>query len=303
MFKELLSKIKDKVNEANQNYEEYQKLLVSAEVINGLVPLPTEVNQNNKLDPSDIVNNCPDLNVTKAKIIIDLIPMEELPLVVIYSKEVKSNKEYYFVPTTKFIWIINQYGYIKHEYTSVTMKIVKSGLMSKMVYFNNHMLEMNGDKVEYFSNLINNIEIRNQEIINKNATLCGINPILRIINNIGTGVSIDNQKNVVFHTKDLNKRYHISELDNFELFIDNNATIEKRTKMQTRITAGKTSCYEMKLKITAKTGESFFMQILPRGPFEKMYQNTNQSYIESFKFAREIIDLLDDLNEKHLGGY
>ena len=73
--------------------------------------------------------------------------------------------------------------------------------------------------------------------------------------------------------------------------------------MKTRITAGKSSCYEMKFRITAKTGESFFMQILPRSTFENMYQNTNQYYVDSFKFAREIIDILDDLNEKHLGGY
>lgn len=303
MFKELVGKIKDKISEVNQNIEEYQKLLVGAEVINGLLQLPTEVNQNNRIDPNDIVNNCPDLNEAKAKLIINLIPMGELPLVVIYSKEVKSNMEYYFVPTTRCIWIINQYGYMKLEYPNVTMRIIKGGLMSKSVYFNNHMLEMNGDKVEYFSNLINNPEFRNQEITNKNATLCGINPTLRIINNIGTGISIDDQKNIVFHTKDLNKKYHISELDNYELFIDNNATIEKRTKMKTRITAGKSSCYEMKFRITAKTGESFFMQILPRSTFEKMYQNTNQAYIDSFKFAREIIDILDELNEKHLGGY
>lgn len=303
MFKELVGKIKDKINEANQNNEEYHKLLAQSETINGLFSLPTETNPNKRLDPVEIVNNCPDLNETKAKLIIDILPIDELPLAVIYSKEIKSNLEYYFVPTTRCIWIINQYGYIKYEYNAVTMRIIKSGIMSKMVYFNNHMLEMNGDKIEYFSNLVNNPEIRNQEIINRNNTLCGIIPSLRIINNIGTGISIDENKNIVFHTKDLNKKYHISELDNYELYIDNNSTIEKRTKMKTRITAGKSSCYEMKFKITAKNGESFFMLILPRSPFEKMYQNTNESYINCFKFAREIIDLLDDINEKHLNGY
>ena len=303
MFKELIGKIKDKITEANQNYEEYQKLLATAEVINGIVPFTGEANPNNRLDPNDIVNNCPDLNEAKAKLIINTIPIDEIPLVVIYSREVKSNMEYYFVPTTRFIWIINQYGYMKHDYSNVTMRIVKGGLMSKMVYFKNHMLEMNGDKVEYFNNVINNLEFRTQELTNKNNVLCGITPELRIINNIGTGISIDNQKNIVFHTKDLNKKFHISELDNYELYIDNNSTIEKRTKMKTRITAGKSSCYEMKFKITSKTGESFFMQILPRSPFEKMYQNTNEYYMNSFKFAREIIDLLDDLNEKHLNGY
>ena len=303
MFKEIIGKIKTKINERNQSIEEYHKLLSTSQVINGLLTLPTEINPNNKIDPADIVNNCPDLNDTKAKLIINTIPIDELPLVVIYTKEIKSNKEYYFVPTTRFLWIINQYGYLKYEYSNVTMRIIKSGLMSKSVYFNNHMMEMNGDKVDYLSNLINNKELRNQEIINKLATLCGVNPKLRIINNIGTGISVDNQRNIVFHTKDLNKKYHISELDNYELFIDNNATIEKRTKMQTRITAGKSSCYEMKFKITAKNGESFFMQILPRRTFEKMYQNTNDAYVNSFKFAREIIDLLDDMNDKQISGY
>ena len=204
MFKEIIGKIKTKINERNQSIEEYHKLLSTSQVINGLLTLPTEINPNNKIDPADIVNNCPDLNDTKAKLIINTIPIDELPLVVIYTKEIKSNKEYYFVPTTRFLWIINQYGYLKYEYSNVTMRIIKSGLMSKSVYFNNHMMEMNGDKVDYLSNLINNKELRNQEIINKLATLCGVNPKLRIINNIGTGISVDNQRNIVFHTKDLN---------------------------------------------------------------------------------------------------
>ncbi len=302
MFNDLFGKIKNKITEVNKNSEEYYKSLNEAQVIEGLLSLP-QSNPNNRLDPTDIVNNCPDLNEAKAKLIINTIPIDELPLVIIYSKEVKTNMEYYFVPTTKYLWIINEYGYVKHNYENVTAKIVKGGLMSKMVKVNNHMLEMTGDKINYFENLITNPEFRTQELTTKSNNLCGINPTLRIINNIGTGISIDNNKNIVFHTKELNKKYHISELDNYELFIDNNATIEKKTKMQTRITAGKSSCYEMKFKITAKSGESFFMQILPRSTFEKMYQNTNAEYMNSFKFAREIIDILDDLNEKHLNGY
>ena len=34
-----------------------------------------------------------------------------------------------------------------------------------------------------------------------------------------------------------------------------------------------------------------------------MYQNTNDAYVNSFKFAREIIDLLDDMNDKQISGY
>ena len=302
MFKEFIGKIKDKIVETNNNNKEFQKHLAQAEVIQGLMSF-SQVNENNRVDPNDIVNNCPDLNVDKAKLIIKTIPIDEVNLCVIYSREIKTNMEYFFVPTTKYLWIINQYGYVKHNYENVTMQILKSGLMSKMVRINNHVLEMTGDKIEYLLNIISNPEYRIQELTQKNSHLCGIIPTLRIINNIGTGISLDNERNIVFHTKDLNKKYHISELDNYELYIDNNATIEKRTKMKTRITAGKSSCYEMKFKITAKTGESFFMQILPRSTFEKIYQSTNNEYINSFKFAREIIDILDELNDKQISGY
>ena len=73
--------------------------------------------------------------------------------------------------------------------------------------------------------------------------------------------------------------------------------------MKVRITAGKSSSYEMKLKITPKNEVAFFVPILPRSVFEKMYQNTSAEYMNNFKLSREIIDLLDDLNDKYLGGY
>ena len=139
MFKEFIGKIKDKIVETNNNNKEFQKHLAQAEVIQGLMSFP-QVNENNRVDPNDIVNNCPDLNVDKAKLIIKTIPIDEVSLCVIYSKEIKTNMEYFFVPTTKYLWIINQYGYVKHNYENVTMQILKSGLMSKMVRINNHVL-------------------------------------------------------------------------------------------------------------------------------------------------------------------
>ena len=67
MFKEIIGKIKTKINEVNQSIEEYQKLLSTSQVIDGLLTLPTEINPNNRIDPTIIVNNCPDLNDAKAQ--------------------------------------------------------------------------------------------------------------------------------------------------------------------------------------------------------------------------------------------
>ena len=43
MFKEIIGKIKTKINERNQSIEEYHKLLSTSQVINGLLTLPTEM--------------------------------------------------------------------------------------------------------------------------------------------------------------------------------------------------------------------------------------------------------------------
>lgn len=303
MFKEFVGKIKNKINEVNQNYEEYQKQLVAADVITSLQPYQNEPNPNKRIDPNIIVNNCPDLNIAKARLILNALSMTELHLCVLYAKEIKTNQEYYLVPTTNYLWIMSQLGYIKYEYSELTMNVIKGGLLSKVIKLNNFIFDVTGDKIEFFNNLINNIDFRNEEITKTKSTLFGLEPVLRIITSLESGITIDNNKNIIFHTKEFNKKYHISELDNYELYLDNNSTIEKRTKMSVRITAGKNSCYEMKLKITPKNETSFFIPILPRSPFEKMYQNTSESYMNSFKLSREIIDLLDDLNEKNLNGY
>lgn len=303
MIKEFIGKIKNKISEVNKNYEEYQKELVAAEVITSVQPLPTEIQTNKRIDPNTIVNNCPDLNENKAKIILNTLPMNELHLCVLYAKEVKTNNEYYFVPTTKCLWIMSQVGYIKYEYNNLTMNVLKGGLLSKIVKINNYIFEITGDKIEYLNNLISNETFRQEEISKVNNTLYGLEPTLRIITSVESGITMDANRNIIFHTKEFSKKYNISELDNYELYLDNNPIIEKRTKMQVRITAAKNSCYEMKLKITPKNDVAFFVQILPRSVFEKMYQNTNAEYINSFKLAREIIDLLDELNDKYIGGY
>ena len=303
MFKELIGKVKSKIDEANQNFEEYQKQLLAANTITSIQPHQMEINKNKRIAATTIVSSCPDLNETKAKIILNALPMDELHLCIIYAKEIKTNNEYYIVPTTKYLWIMSQSGYIKYEYTGLVMKIIKGGLMSKVINLNNLIFEVTGDKIEYLNNLINNQGFRMQEITNKNNILFGLVPTLRIINEIDSGITIDDNKNIIFHTKEFSKMYHISQLDNYELYLDNNATIEKRTKMQVRITAGKNACYEMKLKITPKNEVPFIVPILPRSTFEKMYQNTSEAYMNSFKFVREIIDILDELNEKNLNGY
>ena len=303
MIKNFINKIKNKIDESNKNFEEYQKQLVEANTITSLMPYPEEINQNKRISPSVIVNACPDINETKAKLILNVLPMDELHLCVLYAKEVKTNNEYYLVPTTRCLWIMSQMGYIKYEYTNLKMTIIKSGLLSKVINLNNLIFDVTGDKIDYLNNLINNQEFRVNEITNINNTLFGLIPTLRIINEIGSGISIDNNKNIIFHTKEFNKKYHISQLDNYELYLDNNSTIEKKTKMKVRITAGKNACYEMKLKITPKNEVPFIVPILPRSTFEKMYQNTSESYMNSFKLSRELIDILDDLNEKHLNGY
>lgn len=304
MFKELVNNIKDKVGDMQKANEEYQQQLLNSATMPQLSQIPNVKNENLKISGELVTEICPNIPVQKGNIITNLIPINELMLIVIYAKEVKTNKEYYIIPTTSYLWIMNDTSYIRYNYENLVIKVLKSGLMSKSVNLLNVIFELSGEntQIDYLVNVINNQEFRTQEITKKVSTLCGTNPIKRNINRIETGISVDQNKNVVFHTKTFNQVFNIKDIDNFELMLDNNVLQEKRTKMQTRITAGKSSCYEIKIRVTITDGRTFVLPILPRSQFDQLYQSTSEKYLKNMKFAKEIMDELDYLNEEYMNG-
>ncbi|MBR3161362.1 MAG: hypothetical protein IKF19_01365 [Bacilli bacterium] len=289
--------LKNKINNIKEENKKYNELLNNSLTFNILKSLPNLDNTTTNTNPNIIINNCPDLNKDKAIIISKLIPLEETYLDILYAKEIKTNTEYWLILTNKKIWIINEkyYGIIPYN-TTKTCNIIKNNLMSKIININNILLEINGNdnKISNFISIITNNEIRNKIIIKKTKYLCNIIPIYQLINDIHSGISIDINNNIVFHTKNENYKISKEELINYEVLIDNNSIISKNQKSKTSINSFHNSCYTISLRITTNNN-TFLIPILEQNSFGTQYNNHDSIYINSINFAKEIVNKLDEI--------
>ena len=293
----ILDSIKNKLNEMEKTNEEYLNKLNNSNIINHLQEIPTLEEKN--ISPVILTSKSPNITEDKAKLINNLLPYNETYLEVLYSTEVKTKKEYFIVPTTKYLWIISNDGYNKYEYTSLRVEIIKKNLLTKVINLANFILEISSTEEELnnFINIINNIEYRTN-LINETINKYGDNEIYRTLNRIKSGISYDNECNIRFYSKDLFKRYNIRDLTNYELLMDNSVIQEKRMKQNSRITSSKNSCYEIKLRITPNDNNIFEIPILEKDAISQMYQSTSDTYIRNLEYAREIMNKLDHLNEE-----
>ena len=73
---------------------------------------------------------------------------------------------------------------------------------------------------------------------------------------------------------------------------------EKKMKQNTRLTAGKNSCYEIKIRITPKDNNIFEIPILEKDAIQQLYQSTSDTYIRNLEFAKRVMNILDKINEE-----
>ena len=297
----IIESIKNTINNIEKSNEEYQKMIYNASTISNLNSLDSSIEKD--ISPSLLTSKNPNITEAKAKLIINLLPLNEIYLEVLYSKEIKTNKEYFIVPTIKYLWIISQEGYIKFEYNNLNASIIKKSLLTKTINISNYIFEISNtdEEINNFINIINNKEYRTN-LINDEINKYGDNEIYRTLNKINSGISYDNNHNIRFYSKDLFKKYNIDEIENYELFMDNNVLQEKRMKQNARLTATKNSCYEIKIKITPKDNNVFDIPILEKDSMSQIYQNTSDTYIKNLEFAKNIMNRLDELNEEQIYG-
>ena len=297
----IIDNLKNKFNEMEKSSTEYINTISNANIIENLNKIPKLENK----DISPVLLTSKNSNITedKAKLIINLLPINEIPLELLYTKEIKTNKEYFIIPTTKHLWIISMEGFKVFEYTSLTVKIIKKTFMTKIINLSNYIFEASNteEEINIFINIINDINYRNNLINNTNDKY-GDNEVYRTLNKINSGISYDKDYNIRFYSKEITKRYNIKELENYELLMDNNVLQEKRLKQNTRLTASKNSCYEIKLRITPKDENIFEIPILEKDSMSNLYQNTSDTYIRNLEYARGLMKILDDINDELIYG-
>lgn len=298
MFEKTINNIKDKYNTKKKENEIYNQLLQTTNTFQNLFPITTTNQEIQEHKITDITNNCPDINKEKATIITKLIPLEETFLTTIYGIEIKTNKEYYIIPTNKYLWIISQTNFGAYPYQNLNAKIIKNNLMSKTILFNNILLEINGnnEKIENLLKIINNQTLREQIIINKTSYLQGIIPTYQKINSIFSGISIDNQLNIVFHTKQENLKCTLNEIINYEILIDKQIYLSKNTETSTRMTNFFKDCYQISIRITTPN-KILIMPILEPNSFGTKYNFNDTILQNNLNFAKIIIEKLNDLTK------
>lgn len=301
MFNNLINNIQNKINTIKEENANYNNLLNKSSKFTNLTPIPPLNKEPIEGKINHITKECPDLNQEKATIIDKLIPLDQTYLTINYAKEIITNTEYWLVTTNKYIWIINQKNYGIIPYQNITIcNIVKNNLMSKIINFNNIVLEINGtnENINNFINIISNEPYRNKIIQEKNAYLCNIIPIYQIINNINSGISIDQNNNIVFHTNSFNYKYNIKEITNYELLLDNTYITGKNNNQKNSITSMQNTCYTISLRITT-IDNSFIIPILEPSSIGTKYRRQDSIFQSSTDFAKKIINKLNELENNN----
>ena len=293
----LLDNLKNQIKEINTANKNYQAKIDSADILSNLYAI-TE-SEDKLISPYILKNKNSNINEKKAKVINNLIPYDEVYIEVLYAIESKTNKEYFIIATTKYLWIISLKGYLKFEYKSLSVELLKKSLLTKTISLLNYIFDIwaGDEEVNNFISIINNEEYRNK-LITDTVEKYGDNEIYRMINALNAGISYDKDYNIRFYSNSINKRYNIKELENYELLLDNNVIQEKRLKEHSnKLTAPKNSCYEMKIRVTPKDHNIFEIPILEVGVRQEMYQNTSDVYIKCMEFAKEIMNQLDHISD------
>lgn len=302
MFKQLLSGVQDKYRKMQEEEARYQDLLQKAFTLPAFYPIPPVDKKDITISHKPLMELCPDLNENDAILVRGLIPIDEICISCLYATECKTNLKFYFVATTKYLWLINANGYLKYRYQGLTVEQVKNGLMSKVLWLGNMLFSVNGlnEVINEFMNLFQ--DTNRQEVINKQLQVfCGTTPSVFYLNDIASGISIGENNEIVFHTKTNHYKYFINDIKNYELLLDDMVVREKKNNRRARLTANKTSCYQMTLRITAND-QIFLIPILEKTAFMTLYSSTSKIFMENKAFADKLVNLLDDLDEKLLNG-
>ncbi len=246
---------------------------------------------------------CPNLNKEYAMILDSIVPIYETALFILYTTQKKDNKNYVLVFTNYRIFVIDKTTYTILNYQDIKLfDIISKSLMTQIINFNNIILgvDTNKDNIENVERFFKDSTNRYELINNKTKYLCGIVPVYQRLNKINSGISIDNNRYVVFHDrKEKNYKVLYDDILNYELMEDGIVVLKKKTMDASHsMKSVKQSCSTITLRVTLKNNEMFVITLLESSAFASTYNHTDQTYINNFNFSKEIIDKLDSLAPK-----
>ena len=302
IINKVTNKVSNFVNEKKKEWELYNQTIDNSL----LFTLDKAIQNNNSVNEGNITeykDMCPYINDNQANNISNLIPLNEIVFYIVQVEQKKDNQVLIIILTNLRIIIMKDNLYTELGYSDIkVLQLVNKSFMTQVINFNGIILgiDLNQNDLNVFYNLITNMEYRNTFINEKIKYLCGIIPVYQRLNIINSGISIDNNKNIVFHNKKVNNylcRY--DDILNYELLEDNTPVIKRRTNDDnTSMPFSKKECMQIKLRVTMINNQVFEINILEPSTFNNTYNHMNSTYIKNYNFGKEIMDKLDSLNEK-----
>lgn len=299
----IFNKITNYVNDQKKKYDALNQLIDNSRLIeltNDIVINEEYLNEGNWQEYS---NMCPYVNIEYAKLIDGLIPMNEIVLSIFCITVKKNNTPFIVVLTNLRILLMDKKKYNAYDYSIITnFNLVNNGLMSQIININNILMDIdvNKEELNIIYTLMTNNEYRNQIYNEKLKYLCGITPVYQRLNDINSGISIDQNNVIVFHDKkEKNYLCKYDELMQYEIMEDNTPVMKRKSNEQTTsMPFSKKECMIIKLRVTLTNNQVFEITILEPPTFNSTYLHTNSTYIKNFNFAKEIMDKLDSMNDK-----
>ncbi len=303
MLKQFFQGVQDKYQQMQEEGARYQELLGKVFLLPKFYPYTPVDRKKLTISCKHLMNMCSDLNEGDAVLIRGLLPIDEICLSCLYASECKTGIKFYFVATTKYLWLINKDGYLKYHYQDLTVDVIKNGMLSKTLLLGNMLFNVHGihEVLLDFVKLFQDANYREEVIQKQNQIFCGTIPSVFYLNHIGSGISIGQNHEIIFYTKEFHYKYNISDIKNYELLLDDMVVREKKSNRRGRLTANKNSCYEMVLRVTA-SDQTFLVPILEKTAFMSLYSSTSVEFMESKVFADKLVNLLDDMDEAMLNG-
>ena len=302
IINKVTNKVTNFVNEKKKEWELYNQMINNSL----LFTLDKEINNKDFINDGNITEYkemCVYLNDSKAAEIDKLISLDEIVIYIAQIEQKKDNQILIMILTNLRIIIMKDNLYNEFGYSDIKiMQLINKSFMTQIINFNGIILgiDVNQNDLNVIYNLITNLEYRNAYINEKIKYLCGIKPIYQRLNSINSGISIDNNKNIVFHNKKINNylcRY--DDILNYELLEDNTPVLKRKTNDEnTSMPFSKKECMQIKLRVTMINNQVFEIIILEPSAFNNTYSHTNSIYMKCYNFGKGIIDKLDSLNEK-----
>lgn len=301
-FGNIFESLQSKANKIKQDKAKYEEMVSKSLKFDNMFRLDVKDKDKNEGRIEEIMTICPNLTEDKAKFIYNVIPLWEVILYVAVICEKVSGDNFYIVVTNRWIWIINDYSYKIVNYNEVyLLAVIKKSLMVQVVNFNQIVINVTDyiSNVNRFINLVTNKDYREKVILDNSKYLCGIVPTYQILNKIQSGVSMDKDNNIVFHDRKKNNiKCRYEEILDYEVLEDQTAVLKKKKDSDSHaIPFAKETCSRISIRITFNDNRLFIITILEPSSFYNQYNHTDSIYINNFKFAKEIIDLLESFNK------